>query len=684
MWMLASLMLAGISSCADADSELTDAVTQSDGKTRAYDYSCTLTLEEPGTLGTLLEEKMGENAGNVQELIISGKFSSTDKDYIRNNLRNVLVRVDMSGVTSLWKQNGTHQDDDGNTVIDWEETTTLFSSCFNNMAKLEEIKLPEGLITEIDDSAFRDCVSLVEISLPEGIILIKRYLFAGCTALQRVNLPNSLQTMESEIFLHCYALPEAEIPAGVTSMGGSVFCNCEALKSVKIKANISRLPQNTFYGCYSLTDVELSDAIQSIGEGAFSYCTKFKDPKLLTDYTLDESSIFRACGYEEADLSNHTTIPHSLLMDCVNLKKVTLSPDLIKIDDSAFQNTTLLTSIDLPASIKVIGYNAFNGSGIENIDLPEGMTELGYGAFSESQIRSITVPSTLEKINGYFCSGCKRLTAVIWNNESDVPYLGINDTNCILYIKSYDGRVPAFDPDLRNVVIDDVAEVIILKSETQSNFGCPKSFTAKKITYSMEFYSSVWTYNTPGYSKGWKTITLPFTPSRIYHEEKGTLAPFNSDVEDAKPFWLRDLKNDSFDNVTQIEPNHPYIIAMPYNPDLYLDEYNISGIVTFEATNALISATGDLAGNKGTDMTMWPNYTYKEGSNDYYGLDTSYPELDHLSVFRTGLSIYPFQAYVTSATARSIITMEGKRAATRAVSNDPRLKQPGKPRIDDI
>jgi hypothetical protein len=76
-----------------------------------------------------------------------------------------------------------------------------------------------------------------------------------------------------------------------------------------------------------------------------------------------------------------------------------------------------------------------------------------------------------------------------------------------------------------------------------------------------------------------------------------------------------------------------------------------------------------------------------EESEEYYGLTTDCYDNSigrYVSVFRTGERIYPFQAYVTSATARSIISMDGKRAATRVASDDPRLKHPGKPRIDDI
>jgi hypothetical protein len=277
------------------------------------------------------------------------------------------------------------------------------------------------------------------------------------------------------------------------------------------------------------------------------------------------------------------------------------------------------------------------------------------------------------------------LTAIYWETSVDATSLGLyNNSNCILYLHTFNGIAPAFDSNITNVVIDDVAETIVLKPHW--DFNCARPFLAKKISYTIDFNSSIgWTV--PGMISNWYTITLPFKPTKISHSEKGLLAPFNSDVEDAKPFWLRELNGDDFEDVTSIEPHRPYIISMPYNPDLYLDEYNIIGDVTFEAENVEIGVTPELMPNEGTNYSMWPNYLYKSGCDEYYGLmayawDSSVNY--HSSFFQKGEAIYPFQAYVTSATARSIISMDGKRAATRVASDDPRLKHPGKPRIDDI
>jgi hypothetical protein len=532
------------------------------------------------------------------------------------------------------------------------------------MQALEEVVLPENILTEIGSWAFYQCKSLTQINIPESVTDIEEIAFYGCQSLVSMKIPST-----------------------VTSLGNNVFKDDTALESLELLANITEIPNGLCSGCQNLKELKLSETIQSIRGSAFENCI------LLTDFTLFKGLdtqgevCFSGCGFEEVDLTDYTTIPNSLLYGCSALKHVTLSPELTEIGNYAFYGCGFKT-IELPTSLIKIGNEAFCCSSLEEIEFPSSLTSIGDRAFCSSQLRTITIPQTVKSLGQNILSDCQRLTAVYWEISNDATNLGIDSSShCILYLHTYNGIAPAFDTNVINVVIDDVAETIVLKSNSAYDFGCLKPFTAKKISYTLNFDLSWGNYTVPGQIRNWYTITLPFKPTKISHPEKGLLAPFNSDVEGAKPFWLRELNGNGFENVTAIEPHHPYIISMPYNPNLYLDEYNINGNVTFEAENVEIGVTSELTASKGTDFSMWPNYSYMEESEEYYGLTDNYYD-DSLgyypSVFRTGKRIYPFQAYVTSATARSIITMEGKRAATRALSNDPRLKQPGKPRIDDI
>jgi hypothetical protein len=222
------------------------------------------------------------------------------------------------------------------------------------------------------------------------------------------------------------------------------------------------------------------------------------------------------------------------------------------------------------------------------------------------------------------------------------------------------------------VAINGVAESVILPYNKEVNLVIPEEVKfIKKISYTMNFDTY---YHGASYGI-WRTITLPFTPTSITHAEKGRLAPFDSEEKGAKNFWLRELTTDGFKDVTQIEPNHPYIIAMPDSPE-YADKYNLSGYVTFSAENldteAMINSTP--LSTEGTDYTMYASYSYIDNTDDIYVLN------NNQFVSNSG-PVYPYEAYLkaNTATLRSVVSLSKGRVATRASGESNR-----KPKIDDM
>ena len=71
------------------------------------------------------------------------------------------------------------------------------------------------------------------------------------------------------------------------------------------------------------------------------------------------------------------------------------------IGENAFRNCPIV-SINIPASVDVIGSNAFAGcSAATSINIAEGVTELGYSAFSDNtNVTSVVIPSTVIALHG--------------------------------------------------------------------------------------------------------------------------------------------------------------------------------------------------------------------------------------------------------------------------------------------
>jgi hypothetical protein len=172
----------------------------------------------------------------------------------------------------------------------------------------------------------------------------------------------------------------------------------------------------------------------------------------------------------------------------------------------------------------------------------------------------------------------------------------------------------------------------------------------------------------------WRTIAIPFAPTSITHAEKGTLAPFDSGVKGAKNFWLRELTKDGFKDVTQIEANRPYLIAMPYSKE-YIDDCNLNGYVTFSTENLIPKDVGYATplSAEGTDYTMYATYSFYYWSTGRYALNDS-------CQFDANWETYPFEAYLKSNTAtRSVISFVNGFTTTRTASDVKR-----EPRIDDM
>jgi hypothetical protein len=564
-----------------------------------------------------------------------------------------------------------------------ESVTSIGPYCFSDCYALKEIKIPDT-VTSIEARAFYNCSSLENFVWPSQTISIPDYAFDGCTSLKQIEIPATITSIGSSAFLNC-ALESVMIPSSVTSMESEIFRGNTKLKSIDIQASVTQIPENFCYDCTALAEVTLSDSIQSVESSAF-YNTALSDFTPFENLNYDTgTSQFSNCLFESVDLSHIHKIPSDMFYEC-----------------------TKLTEVSLSDSLKSIGNGAFYNTGLNVIDLPNSLTEIDNYAFGKTNISVLTVPESVTSVGYGFLSNCPNLVGVFWKSSAEVPGISYDyQWHTFLYLTTNaDGTVPTYDNCWGGmVIVDGVGDSIVLKSGCNP-YACPQTFTAKKIYYSTNFngtysYWGQWSNQTGyGYSKGWQTIALPFSPSRITHPDAGLLAPFGSDTEeDFKPFWLRDLTADGFVNVTKIEANRPYIISMPYNPSIYLDEYNIQGTVTFEAENVEIQASeiGEkFEGVEGPGYTFYPSYSYQKKAGNIYVLNTSnsVSGYDYTgSVFaRSVQDLYPFEGYMMSSSMRSVISLDGSArsavrgssTATRAGSpGDPRLKQRGIPRIDD-
>ena len=101
--------------------------------------------------------------------------------------------------------------------------------------------------------------------------------------------------------------------------------------------------------------------------------------------------------------------------DFSSLERVELSKSLSKIEPYAFGGCENLNDIEIPDNIVEIGSSAFIGcKNLKQINLPEGLEKIGEGSFNLcTSLQQINLPEGLEEIGNYAFHGTSSLSEII-------------------------------------------------------------------------------------------------------------------------------------------------------------------------------------------------------------------------------------------------------------------------------
>ena len=249
------------------------------------------------------------------------------------------------------------------------------------------------------------------------------------------------------------------------------------------------------------------------------------------------------------------------------------------------------------------------------------------------------------------------ITAITWNPSYAIgsgAFGNLTNPNLLLYVKD-----AAYAPaNVQNVIANGKARKIVLTDAASGNdFDCPKAFTAEEISYTHHYSMTTGI----GECRGWEAIALPFDVISITHESKSGLVPFKAYYKDSpnKPFWLYQLSASGFVEAESIVAYTPYIISMPNN-NHYDDIYNLSGKVTFAATNVKVDVTEQRTSKSG-NKTFVPTFCSQPTSETIFPLNVDNEFFTHKDYFAEGSHfvkgsrpVCPFEAYMTTTTANAI------------------------------
>ena len=274
---------------------------------------------------------------------------------------------------------------------------------------------PDGRsVVGIAARAFEDCRELTGIVMPDCITEIGVSAFEGCGALARVEFSWGLQEIGSDAFSGCESLKYAQLPEGVETIGSHAFEDCGALERISLPSTLSKLGNGPFEGCAALGQI-------TIAEGNQTY--RSEGNCILRN--ADDALIAGCAGSVIPD--GASSVETGAFEDCTGLTELVIPESVISIGYRAFANCTGLRQVTVPGSVKTIGSMAFYGcTQLERLTLEEGIEQIGvvaFGAYAYSAfgnctaLASVELPASLKELGGDAFTGCSNLVSLTVQRE---------------------------------------------------------------------------------------------------------------------------------------------------------------------------------------------------------------------------------------------------------------------------
>lgn len=314
----------------------------------------------------------------------------------------------LSGIGSTGKYN--------NSKRPWAEYEDSFS----------DVVVGEG-ITELGDRTFYAYKKVLKsITLPNTLEYIGASVFSDCTALTKIKLPNnSLRSLGNSAFGGCTGIKHFHIPGTVWSMHNS-FSGCSGIETITVDwmstyyraedGILYNLDKSEILFVYSLdgTTLTIPKTARNIQSSALDLCTE------LERFECEEGSVYYTAA--EGVLYANANYGKALIMAPKKLAgKLVVPDDVAVVGQNAFNGCTLLTEVQLPATLTKIDGATFRFcSSLAKINIPESVTYIGQRAFEgcSSLPEVLTIPKSVKYIGEYAFNGCTSLKFIYIEPDS--------------------------------------------------------------------------------------------------------------------------------------------------------------------------------------------------------------------------------------------------------------------------
>ena len=348
--------------------------------------------------------------------------------------------------------------------------TSIGASAFSGCTGITTLTLPEKL-TSIGASAFSGCTSLRTLNVQwrdaSKVVTPGENAFANCVSggqTIKLNIPYSIKTAcesiapynDTNIFnLHWWTMLSA---SGMPVVTPKAFDGNTKLTAENINLSQCQLTniEPGDEGKVWLTAVAEYDGlwpVEATHKVTVTYGLGMND-EIADKYRIEQTAAIDNVGFIAPD---HPVVGWEFFYKGVRYRITGISPNTVSIPDHktlekkesvdgdliipesiydpgtnasyaltyigmfAFDGCKTLKTVDIPGTVKSIGYRTFYNTSATSVTLHEGLEYIDNQAFSGGNFTSITIPASVKIIEPYAFSYCKSLSSVTFNS---LPILG--------------------------------------------------------------------------------------------------------------------------------------------------------------------------------------------------------------------------------------------------------------------
>lgn len=332
-------------------------------------------------------EESGKNVGYVTTVTLGAKAPSYE-------INSVFYGCDIF-VLSIDPTNPNYNQDDQGVLYTGDGSQILYYP----FGLTGNYVIPKTVKT-IADGVFEGRANLTSIEIPATVTYIGANAFKNCVGLETLTFASRSTDLHvgTQAFAGCIALTEVTFPEGMTSLSSRMFANCANLTTVNLSSTLTNLViDDSFYGCKKLSSVTVDSDNNWYG---------VKDGVLYQK----NGNTYLAIIYVPENISGAVVIPSTVVdipagmfrghagITSISFENNTASSALV-IGEAAFEGMSALTSVTLPAGLKVVPESAFQGSSITSVFVPNTVVTIKAKAFANCEnLETVTLEDGGEEL----------------------------------------------------------------------------------------------------------------------------------------------------------------------------------------------------------------------------------------------------------------------------------------------